>query len=60
VHRLDVDALGSRRLIANLNGSEEGLLAHHPFALNQLELGILVCWVDLDACLEVANGILGL
>lgn len=58
-HGVDVEALGRRGLVAHLDGGEEVELAHDLLAFRQLELGVLVVRVQLDALLEVLERLLG-
>lgn len=58
-HGIDIEPIGGGQLIADFNSGEEGELAHNLLALNKLELGILVIGGDLDAGLEVLDGLLG-
>lgn len=58
-HRVDVEALGRRGLVAHLDGGEEVELPHDLLTFGQLELGVLVVRVQLDALLEVLERRLG-
>ena len=58
MYRFNVEALGGRGFISNLDGSIKGLLANNLLGLDQLELRILVAGVDLDASLEIPEGFL--
>lgn len=58
-HRVYIKTFCSRRRIADLDSGEEVELAHNSLALNELEFGIFVPWVDLRARLEILEGILG-
>lgn len=58
-HVLEVQAFCGRGLIADLDGGKEGHLPHNLLALLELEACILVAGVELDALLEIVNGLLG-
>lgn len=58
-HRGHIETFCCRGRIADLDSSEEVELAHDFLALDELELGILVPWVNLRARLEILEGILG-
>lgn len=57
--RVDIKALGRGGLVADLDGSVEGELADDLPALVELELGVLVVRVELDALFEVLDSVLG-
>lgn len=58
-HRGHIKTFSSRGRIADLDSGKEVVLAHDLLALNELELGILISWVDLRARLEILQGVLG-
>ncbi len=60
MHGVDVDAIGNRGLVPDLDGGEEGELTDDLFAFYELELGILVPGIDFNACFEVLDSLLGL
>ncbi len=56
-YRVDVQALGSRLLVANLDGFIELKLADDFLAFDKFQLGILVPRLDLDTTFEVLGGV---
>lgn len=60
MNTVNIETLSGGGLVTDLDGGEESKLAHNLLALDELELGILIAWVYLDARLEVPEGILGL
>lgn len=59
-HGIEIKSLGRGGLITNLDGGEEGELAHNLLAFLQLESSILVVRIQSDTFFEVIECLLGL